>query len=141
MVLETKVHGTLNYEEKDILTFEKGILGFEDLRKFVLIDLEGYEPFKLLHSLEDNELGLIVTSPYEFFGEYRVKLSEEILKDLYIKKESDVLIFTTVTLNSDPSKITTNLQGPLVINKNKQCGVQMVVDNGKYKVKQPLIKE
>ncbi len=141
MVFNSKVHGPIEYEEKDILTFNKGILGFEDLRKFILIDLKEYEPFKLFHSLEDDELGLIVTSPYEFFEEYEVKLNDDVIKHLGIKKPEDTMIITTVTLNSDPKKITTNLQGPIVINSLNNLGEQIIIDNGKYKVKEPLMKE
>lgn len=141
MVFNSKVHGAIEYEEKDILTFNKGILGFEDLRKFILIDLKEYEPFKLFHSLEDDELGLIVTSPYEFFEEYEVKLNDDVIKHLGIKKPEDAIIITTVTLNSDPKKITTNLQGPIVINSLNNLGEQIIIDNSKYKVKEPLMKE
>ena len=141
MIFDSKVHGQIEYEEKDILTFNKGILGFEDLRKFILIDLKEYEPFKLFHSLEDDELGLIVTSPYEFFEEYEVKLNDDVIKHLGIKKPEDAIIITTVTLNSDPKKITTNLQGPIVINSLNNLGEQIIIDNSKYKVKEPLMKE
>jgi flagellar assembly factor FliW len=141
MVFDSKVHGKIKYEEKDILTFNKGILGFENLRRFILVDLEEYEPFKLFHSLEDDELGIIVTSPYEFFEEYNVKLSDDVIKHLEIKKPEDVIIVTTVTLNSDPKKITTNLQGPIIINSLNKLGEQIIIDNGRYKVKQPLMKE
>lgn len=141
MVFDSKVHGKINYEEKDVFTFNKGIFGFEHLRKFVLIDMEGYKPFKLFHSLENDELGLIVTSPYEFFKEYKVKLTDEVIENLKIKKPEDVLIITTVTLNSDPKKITTNMQGPIIINCLNNLGQQIIIDNCKYKVKEPLIRE
>lgn len=141
MIFDSKVHGPIEYEEKDILTFNKGILGFEDLREFILVDLKEYEPFKLFHSLEDDELGMIVTSPYEFFEEYKVKLSNDVIERLGIKKPEDAIIITTVTLNSDPKKITTNLQGPVVINSSNNLGEQIIIDNGKYKVKEPLMKE
>jgi len=51
------------------------------------------------------------------------------------------LIVTTVTLNSDVKKITTNLQGPIVINISSNLGEQIIVDNSKYKVKEALVKE
>ena len=53
MELISKIHGKINYDEKNVITFNKGIPGFSDLKKFVIVDLEGYEPFKLLHSLEN----------------------------------------------------------------------------------------
>lgn len=141
MIFNSKVHGPIEYEGKDILTFNKGILGFEDLRKFILIDLEEYEPFKLFHSLEDDELGLIVTSPYDFFEEYKVKLGDDVVEHLGIKKPEDAIIVTTITLNSDPKKITTNLQGPIVVNTLNNLGEQIIIDNCKYRVKEPLMKE
>ena len=49
------------------------------------------------------------------------------------------MILTTVTLNSDVKKITTNLQGPVVINTSNNFGEQIVLDNSKYKVKSPLM--
>jgi len=119
----SKVHGEMQYEENNIITFNKGIPGFNELKKFILLDLQEYEPFKLLQSLEDDEISLIVTSPYEFFKEYEIKLSEETIKNLKIDSPEQVMILTTVTLNSDVKKITTNLQGPIVINTSNNFGV------------------
>lgn len=135
----SKVHGEMQYEENNIITFNKGIPGFNELKKFILLDLQEYEPFKLLQSLEDDEISLIVTSPYEFFNEYEIKLSDETIKNLKIDSPEQVMILTTVTLNSDVKKITTNLQGPIVINTSNNFGEQIVLDNSKYKVKSPLI--
>lgn len=137
----SKIHGEIEYSENDVLSFNKGILGFSNLKKFVITDLSEYEPFKLLHSLEDDEIGMIVVSPYEFYEDYEINLNEEIIENLSIKSPEEVMIITTVTLNSDPKKITTNLQGPIVINTVNNNGEQIIIDNSKYKIKEPLIKE
>jgi len=135
----SKIHGEFEYEEKNIITFSRGIPGFNELKKFILLDLQEYEPFKLLQSLEDDEISLIVTSPYEFFKEYEFKLGDETIKNLKIDSPEQVMVLTTVTLNSDVKKITTNLQAPIVINTSNNFGEQIVLDNTKYKVKSPLI--
>ena len=135
----SKVHGEMQYEENNIITFNKGIPGFNELKKFILLDLQEYEPFKLLQSLENNEISLIVASPYEFFNEYEIKLGEETIKNLKIDSPEQATILTTVTLNSDVKKITTNLQGPIVINTSNNFGEQIILDNSKYKVKSPLV--
>lgn len=135
----SKVHGEIEYEENNIITFNKGIPGFEGLKTFILVDLKDYEPFKLLQSLEDDEIALIVTSPYEFFDDYEIILSEETIKTLKIESQEQVLVITTITLNSDVRKITTNLQGPIVINTSTNFGEQIIIDNSKYKVKNPLL--
>lgn len=141
MVFISKIHGAIEYESENIITFKKEIPGFDGLSKFILIDLKGYEPFKLLQSLEDDEIGVIVTSPFEFEEDYEVNLSEEIISRLEIKEEKDVIIVTTITLNSDPTKITTNLKAPIIINNENKFGEQIILDSLKYEIKQPLIKE
>lgn len=141
MEFVSKVHGKIQYDENEIITFNKGLPGFEDLRKFIIIDLDDYEPFKLLHSLESDEVAIVVTSPYEFYENYEIEIKEETLKHLNIKNKSEVLVIVTVTLNSDVRKITMNLQGPIVINTSTNLGEQIIVDNSKYKVKTPLMKE
>ena len=103
--------------------------------------MEGYEPFKLLHSLENSEVALIVTSPYEFYEDYEIKLKDETINNLNIKDPCEVMVISTVTLNSDVKKITMNLQGPIVINTSNNLGEQIIIDNSKYKVKTPLMKE
>lgn len=141
MEFVSKVHGKIQYDENKIITFNKGLPGFEDLRKFIIVDLDEYEPFKLLHSLESDEVAIVVTSPYEFYENYEIEIKEETLKHLNIKNKSEVLVIVTVTLNSDVRKITMNLQGPIVINTSTNLGEQIIVDNSKYKVKTPLMKE
>lgn len=137
----SKIHGEIEYNDKDKVTFKKGLPGFEQFKHYILVNLKDYEPFKILQSLDEENVGMIVTSPYEFFNDYEVKLNDEVIKSLNIKSEEEVLIITTVTLNSDPKKITTNLQGPIVINITQNLGEQIILDNSKYKVKEPLIKE
>ena len=51
------------------------------------------------------------------------------------------MVFNTVTLNSDPKKITTNLKAPIIINISNNLGEQIILDKEKYKIKHPLIKE
>lgn len=141
MVFISKIHGKLEYDEKDIIIFKKEILGFSNKEKFVLVELEDYKPFKLLQSLEDEEVGLILTSPFEFFDDYKVNLPEETLNRLNIDNEEDVLLLTTITLSSDPKKITTNLKAPIIINKKANLAEQIIIDDSKYNIKHPLIKE
>ncbi|NFI95840.1 flagellar assembly protein FliW [Clostridium botulinum] len=141
MIFVSKVHGNIEYEEKDKITFKKGILGFENLKEYILVDLKECEPFKLLQSLEDENVGLIVVSPFEFLKNYETKLNTEEIKRLEIRSEEEVALVTTVTLNSDPKKITTNLKAPLIINISNNLGEQIILDNSDYKIKHLLIEE
>lgn len=135
----SKVHGEIQYEENNLITFNKGLPGLDELKKFILLDLKEYDPFKLLQSLENDEIAMIVVSPYEFFKDYEINLNEETIKSLEINSPEEVIVLTTITLNSDVEKITTNLQGPIVINTSNNLGEQIILDGSKYKVKNPLV--
>lgn len=141
MKLETKYHGILSYEESEVIHFPKGLLGFENLTKFIMMSVEENPLFTILHSIEDEEIGFVATSPFEVMANYEIKLSDNIIQGLSIKEEKEVLILSTVTLNSKVENITANLKAPIVININRKLGEQIIVDNEEYLIKYPLIKE
>lgn len=141
MKLTSKYHETINYEEKEIITFENGIFGFESLRNFIIIPVEGNELFSILHSIEDDNVEIVIVSPFDFKDDYEFKLSNQCIEKLNIKEEKDVLVYTTTTLNSDINKITTNLKAPIIINVCNNLAMQIIIDNDKYKIKEPLFKE
>jgi len=122
------------------ITFNKGMLGLQEYKEFDLVELEGLEPYKMLKSTEDKEIGLVIGSPFEVNLEYEVKIPKETLKSLQISSEEDVLIFTTINVNSDISKITTNLRAPIIINIKKLLGEQIILGNEIYKIKHPIFK-
>lgn len=141
MNIETKYHGKVEYEEEEVITFPKGMLGFEDLKKFIICTAEENPLFKILHSIEDNAISFVVISPFEVMEHYEVRLSKDTINELNIEKEEDVILLNTVTLNSKVENITTNLKAPIVINIKEKLGEQIIIDNDKYKIKYPLIKE
>lgn len=141
MELITKYHGTIEYKEEEIIYFKKGIPGFQNLKKFVLFPVEENDFFSVLHSVEDNNIGFIVVSPFNVKKDYEIELNDTVLKELNIKEEKDVSIFNTVTLNSEISKITSNLKAPVVINIKDRLGEQIILNDDKYEIKYPLFKE
>lgn len=141
MELKTKYHGVRHYDKKDVVTFEKGILGFENLRKFIIFDVEDNEIFSILHSIEDSEVGFVVVSPFFVKKNYELELDDNLIKRLKIQKNEDVMLLNTVTINSKVEDITTNLRAPIIINIKAMLGEQIILNNEEYLVKHPLFKE
>ncbi|WP_346934801.1 flagellar assembly protein FliW [Clostridium sp.] len=132
---------TLEEKASNIITFNNGLPGFESLKTFVLEDIEGSEPFKMIKSIEDENIGFVTIVPFDFKVDYEVKLTEAVINSLKVEAPEDVLILNTVTLNSDVKKITTNLKAPIIINLKNNLGYQMILDRENYSIKHPLIKE
>ncbi|APQ76621.1 flagellar assembly protein FliW [Clostridium botulinum] len=141
MKLNTKYHGSIEYEEKDVIYFSKGIPGFEELKKFIIFPVEDNEVFLVFHSIENEDIGIIVTSPFNIEKDYEIQLEEEQITNLKLQDEKDALVLNTVTLDSDIDKITVNLRAPIIINIKEKIGEQIIINSDKYKVKHPLFKE
>jgi len=125
--LSTNNFGNLNIEKENIITFEQGLLGFEELKQFAIIDLEECLPFEWLVSVEDPIVAFPILNPTLFFSDYKPSLSKDDLISLNIKKEKDVEMFCIVTLDKKPENVTLNLKGPILINMKNKMGKQVVL--------------
>ena len=139
MKIETKYHGVREYLDQDIITFKKGLPGFENLKKFILFSVEGNDFFSILHSVEDKEIGFTVVSPFNIVKSYEINLEDLVLENLNINKQEDVVLLNTVTLNSKIENITINLKAPIVINIKERLGEQIIIDKNEYSIKYPLM--
>lgn len=122
------------------LKFEKGLLGLELYKNFVLKDIDEVDSFKLLQCKEEPDIGLILVSPFDIEKEYEFEISDVIEKQIDAETIKDLLIFTTVNVNSDPNKMTTNLRAPIIINTVSKKGIQVILNNEQYKIKHPISK-
>lgn len=140
MKLNTKYHGILEYKETDIIVFKKGIPGFEYLKEFILVPAEENNLFYVLHSIEDENIGIVVASPFDILKDYEFELNEDKAAELKIESMEDIFILNTVTLNSVLENITINLKAPIVINIKENIGEQLILDKVEYPIKYPLFK-
>jgi len=140
MKIRTTRFGELEIADNSVITFNKGIPGFEESKKYVLIpaDEKGQTPFFFLQSIDREEVNFFLVDPFSFFEEYDIKLKDQMVEKLELENPSDAIVLTTVTAKGEIKDATTNLKAPLIINNSKQLGMQIVLDNKDYLIKQPL---
>lgn len=139
MKIATKFLGEVEIIEQDILTFEHGLLGLEEERKFILLPIDADLPLAILQSVEQPEIGFVVAYPFAFKKDYSFDISEEDLEQLHLEKEEDVLTYSIVTMKDTFQDSTINLLAPLIINMKKKCGKQIVLQDSKsYPLRYPM---
>ncbi len=139
MKIKTERFGELDVEEKDIYTFKKGLLAFEHLQKYVLIDIVENPAFKWLQPIDNPRVVFLLVDPFLVKKDYYVDIDDYLKTELEIEKQKDVLIYTIVTLPDTGFKdATTNLVGPLVLNIKKRKGKQIVLERDDLAIKYPL---
>lgn len=142
MKLATRHFGEININSESIIKFENGIPGFEKARNFIIIDSEdGESPFKWLQCIDIPELALAVINPFFVRKDYDLELSDETVKGLEIKDESDVRVYSIVVVPEDITKMTMNLKAPLIVNSQNRMGEQIILDTDKYSVRHYILDE
>lgn len=120
------------------ILFEKGIPGFESYNYFNVNVIEGNEKFYNIVSKEDSNIGFVSISPFEIKKDYEIDLDDEFVKELDIKEEKDVLVLCLITLGKTLKDSTANLKAPIIINIKNNRGKQLILQDDKYKIKEPL---
>ena len=141
MKYPTNRFGEIVFEEKDILFLPKGILGFSQLSKYVIIEKDEYEPFKWLQSVEDSSIAFVIVDPALFFPNFKLEVNEQELDELNFQQTKELITYVVVTLSPDASQISANLLGPVVINSKRRVAKQVVMPNSPYTTKHYILDE
>ena len=141
ITVPTTRFGELEVESSKIIGFPKGILGFEAHGHFVLIEPPDIQPFVYLQSLEDPALAFIVVSPKLFFPHYKVQVEPQEIADLNVSDINRISMWVIVTVPEDVARMSVNLQGPILINQENNCGKQVVLIRGPYTTRHYLMDE
>ncbi|MDH5752225.1 MAG: flagellar assembly protein FliW [Deltaproteobacteria bacterium] len=138
MKIQTTRFGTIDVQEDQVITLVEGMLGFTECTRFVLMDDEIGEPFQWLQSLDIPSLAFVVIDPSIILPNYHFSVKKDQIKPLETKKVEELQVYVIVTMSSDILDVTVNLQGPLVVNKNTNVGIQIVLNDPKFSTRHSL---
>lgn len=140
MKVETKAYGILEVDSRQKINFPYGILGFENFHEFVLIDAK-QQPFFWLQSIEVVDISFLLINPKIFRSDYELEIDKEELAEINIEDIEETLVFAIVTIPENTSKMTANLQGPIIINKKTREARQSIHKNSKWKTRHVILEE
>lgn len=137
MLVKTKFSGDVDLPEEKILTFDRGLIGLGDYKKYtILYDCEKEDTnISWLQSVDEPALALPVIRPWLVKEDYNPTVEDELLTSLGELTEENLVILLTMTVPSDIKEMTVNLKAPIVINADTRKGVQIIVENQDYEVK------
>ena len=124
MDVRTTRFGTLTVREQDELLFERGLVGLEDCRRWVLLSDTQNAALGWLQSVEHAHVGLGIVSPRRFVPQYQLRVDREDLRDLQLDSFRDAEV--VVIASRQETGLTLNLRAPLVINVEKRLGCQVI---------------
>lgn len=135
VALEDRVE-QIEVPDEEILSFARGVVGFEEFHRYVLFPLES--PLYLLQSVEDPHIGFVLLDPLLLMPGYQVELSAEDRSLLGIGNEGKPVLFCIVTLSAEGHASSANLRAPVAINPSRKRGMQVILQEGRYPVRYPF---
>lgn len=121
--------GEVDYEPDHVFTFADGLIGFEHLTRFVLVNDNNSEPFRWLVSIEDEDVSLPVIDP---------ELLVERYNSINTFNEGDI-VAVVASLKEPVEESTVNLRSPIVFDAKAKTGMQIILPDERFAVQYRFI--
>lgn len=138
MVIHTSRFGAVSISADDVINFPEGLLGFNELRRFVLLDDPTDEIFAWLQSCEDPNIAFPILEPELFTANYSVQLTKHDLETMGLSSLDGIRCFTIITIPADPTQMTANLKAPIVVHVGTRKARQVVLQDNSLAIREPI---
>ncbi|MFZ8934077.1 MAG: flagellar assembly protein FliW [Bacteriovoracaceae bacterium] len=138
MKIQTSRFGDLDVDKKDIITFKEGILGFENLKKFFVVDPGDQTLILWLQSIDDEATAFPIIEPKIFKPDYSISLLPSELNSLNLEDTNDSCVYAILTIPSDVKEMSANLKAPVIINNKTNFARQIVLQDSKLEIRFPM---
>lgn len=129
--------GEVEYDPNRVVHFPEGLIGFEQLREFVVLPTKQKEILFCLQSVDKADVAFLLINPTLFFPDYQVSPDAHTLQKLLITSSDPYFILTTITFHQD-QQVSLNLLAPVIYTPKTDRAVQIVLDGSGYQAKTPL---
>lgn len=135
MKIKTTRFGELEVDKKDIIELAEGLLGFENLKKFFIVDPGDQTLILWLQSIDDAATAFPIIEPKIFMPNYMVKLLPVELNSLNLENLLNASVYTVLTIPQNVTEMSANLKAPIIINNKTKFARQIVLQDSKLEVR------
>jgi flagellar assembly factor FliW len=141
VTVESSRFGLIEVPEDIVLTFEQGMIGFPELRRYAIIKQREDSVFMWLHSLDDGSLAFPVVLPWVFYWDYEVDLSDADMSAIGVSRADEISIYCVVNVGADVRNATINLFSPIVVNNVGRHARQVINTIDGYSTRDRLFRD
>ncbi|MDI3298856.1 MAG: flagellar assembly protein FliW [Bacillota bacterium] len=149
--VETSRFGTVEVEEERVIRFPDGLVGMPLDRRWTLLDVAprapreeanpgSPPPLRWLQSLDHGDVALVVVDPLAFWPGYGEALAEAAEEAGGGPAGGCLLLCVAVVPPERPLETTVNLRAPLVVDPVRRLGRQVILDDERWPLRQPLFR-
>jgi len=127
MKIETARFGTLDLDESTFIHFPWGIPGFEDLKRYVLLE-HRQGPFKWLQAVDHPDVAFVVSPPDVFGIQYTVPAQR--VSILGLEDTKDLAILVLISIDRATRAVRPHVRTPLLLNASNRQAYQWIIETG-----------
>ena len=132
---ESSRFGTITVNEESVITFPKGLIGFEECTRYYLYHEEGTEAaLHYLQSLDDPDVVFTLANPEQLGIDYQLSISDEDAEVIQLTEPEQLAIMLMVYRPLVPTgesieerpELKAQARSPLLINTSTRLAMQKV---------------
>lgn len=145
MFTNTVRFGEIEVNEKQVFTFEHGLPGFPEEKKFAFLphdDGTNEKPsFAYLQSMTSPELTFLMADPFAFFPDYEFSIDDTTEQMLGTSMDNLPMVWSIGMVLNKIEDMTINLVAPVLFNVESQKALQLILDGTQYKTRHRIFPE
>lgn len=139
MKVTTTRFGEIEVDESLLLKFMLPIIGYNNLKSFVLIDHNEDSCSKWLQSAENPEIAFPVTMASYFEIDYVFNIPDESAEKIGLENADNLIVFNIATIPSNnPQGTTINLRAPVIVNTLNMQAMQIILPDESLKIRHSI---
>ena len=121
-----------------MINFPSGLPGFEELQRFVILEIEKSKPLYWLQSTDNKYIALPAMIPFELMENHSLQVRDSDLEELHVEEQTDLIVMNVVVIPEDIRQMTVNLAAPIIINAKEGIGKQILIDAKELPIRYPI---
>jgi flagellar assembly factor FliW len=131
VTLSSVLLGPIEIRPDTVIAFPAGLPGFVTLRRFALVETQRDE-LVWLQSVDDPEVTFLLADPFTVVPGFEVEIPMADLATLGAAGAPAALMVLVVVQLDGGVPAAANLQSPIVIDRERRCGRQVVIPDSRY---------
>jgi len=141
MHVDTLRFGTVVVDYEKIIDFVDGIPGFEQFKRYALLQFEESYPIVWLQAMEDAGVCFPVLDTFNVLPDYVFDIDDIDVNTLEINSPDELHVINIVVIPEDIHGMTVNLSAPIIINTFTGKAKQIILNDDEYNVKTPVFQQ
>jgi flagellar assembly factor FliW len=135
ITIDSTRFGSLEIPDDAVIEFPNGLIGLGGTR-YTLLARDESAPFLWLHSVDDRSLAIPMTSPWNFFSDYEVEISDSEAERIGVGSPEEAEVLVTVRAGESLGDFRANLRAPILVANGR--GYQVINEAPGTSVRAPL---